>query len=167
MSYDKVQKLSCHIDNNNKPIDSLSDGLKVSLGGELEKYSDALGRNAVWGKESKINKLPSYLCVNFVRFYWKKESAVGGTKAGRAKILRSVAYPRLLDLFGFCSESLQQKLLVGRDEEQKQRGLEDEERLAGKKKLAEESDKMMKGEQETESAEVREAKKVVGKALKA
>lgn len=41
-----------------------------------------------------------------MRFYWKKESNVGGTKAGKAKILRSVAYPRVLDLYKFCSESL-------------------------------------------------------------
>lgn len=82
----------------------------------MEKYSDALGRNAVWNKTSKVNKLPSYICINFVRFYWKKESAVGGTKAGRAKILRSVAYPRLLDLFEFCSDGLQKTLLIGRNE---------------------------------------------------
>lgn len=106
VQYEDVSKLSCHIDNNNKPIDSLQAGLEISLSGELEKYSDALGRNTVFNKTSKVHKLPSYICVNFVRFYWKKESAVGGTKAGRAKILRSVAYPRLLDLFEFCSESL-------------------------------------------------------------
>ena len=90
--------------------------------------------------------MPSYICINFVRFYWKKESAVGGTKAGRAKILRSVAYPRLLDLFEYCSESLQKTLLVGRDIEQKQREADDAARLEGKKKDAEVSDKMMKGE---------------------
>jgi len=72
----------------------------------MEKFSEALQRNAIWNKTSKINKLPSYICINFVRFYWKKESAVGGTKAGRAKILRSVAYPRVLDLFEYCSKSL-------------------------------------------------------------
>jgi len=33
VSAESVQKLSCHIDNNNKPIDSLQDGLKISLGG--------------------------------------------------------------------------------------------------------------------------------------
>ena len=119
VSYETQQKLSCHIDNNNKPIDSLQDGLKISLGGQMEKFSEALQRNSLWNKTSKVNKLPSYICINFVRFYWKKESNVGGTKAGRAKILRSVAYPRLLDLFEYCSESLQKKLLVGRDIETK------------------------------------------------
>jgi len=71
-SKETVFKLSCHIDNNNKPIDDLAAGLRVSLIGELEKHSQVLDRNAIHKKESKINKLPSYLCVNFVRFYWKQ-----------------------------------------------------------------------------------------------
>jgi ubiquitin carboxyl-terminal hydrolase 14 len=41
-----------------------------------------------------------------VRFYWKKESTVSGTKAGKAKILRSVAYPKVLDVYEFCSGEL-------------------------------------------------------------
>jgi len=48
-------------------------------------------------------------------------------------------------MFEFCSESLQQTLLVGREEEQKARQIEDVARLEGKKKDAEQSDKMMKG----------------------
>jgi ubiquitin carboxyl-terminal hydrolase 14 len=80
----------------------------------MEKFSEILQRNAVFKKTSKINKLPNYLCVQFVRFYWKKESNVGGTKAGKAKILRSVMYPRVLDLYKFCSDSLQKTLNEGR-----------------------------------------------------
>lgn len=36
---EKVLRLSCHIDNGNKPIDLLNEGLKVSLCGQIEKYS--------------------------------------------------------------------------------------------------------------------------------
>jgi hypothetical protein len=36
---ESVLKLSCHIDNNNKPIDHLVEGLKISLEGEVQKYS--------------------------------------------------------------------------------------------------------------------------------
>ena len=50
-------KLSCHIDNQNKPVDQLDEGLKVSLEGEIEKRSEVLGRNAVFKKVSKINRL--------------------------------------------------------------------------------------------------------------
>ena len=81
-------KLSCHIDNTTNPITQLSEGIKASLYEEFEKQSPMLERNCLYSKESKINKLPSYLTVHFVRFYWKKESVVSGTKAGKAKILK-------------------------------------------------------------------------------
>jgi ubiquitin carboxyl-terminal hydrolase 14 len=130
---ESVLKLPCHIDNNNNPIDQLQDGLKISLEGEMEKFSEALQRNAVFKKTSKVSKLPSYLCIQFVRFYWKKESNVGGTKAGKAKILRSVAYPRVLDLYHFCSDGLRKTLDDGRLIEEEQRKAEDVARLEGKK----------------------------------
>jgi hypothetical protein len=57
VSKEQVLKLSCHIDNNSKPVDQLSDGLKASLEGDIEKYSDLLGRNSVYTKQTKINKL--------------------------------------------------------------------------------------------------------------
>jgi ubiquitin carboxyl-terminal hydrolase 14 len=63
VTHEEVLKLSCHIDNNNKPIDSLSDGLEISLSGQMEKNSEVLGRNALFDKTSRVNKLPSYLCV--------------------------------------------------------------------------------------------------------
>lgn len=85
---ENVLRLACHIDNNNNPINHMAEGLKISLEGDIEKRSDVLGRNCIYTKTSKINKLPSYLTVHFVRFYWKKESATSGTKAGKAKILR-------------------------------------------------------------------------------
>lgn len=143
---ENVLKLSCHIDNNNNPINNLNDGLEISLTGDVEKFSDALQRNAIFKKTSKVNKLPSYLCIQFVRFYWKKESAVGGTKAGKAKILRSVMYPRIFDLYPFCSAELKKSLDHGREFQAKLREEEDNARLEGKKKEAEESDKMVSGE---------------------
>lgn len=60
---EKVFKLSCHIDNNNNPINNIQDGLDISLQGEVEKFSEILQRNAVFKKKSLVNKLPSYLCV--------------------------------------------------------------------------------------------------------
>jgi len=59
ISNEKVLKLSCHIDNNNKPINMLSEGLRISLEGDIEKRSPTLGRDAVYHKVSKINKLVS------------------------------------------------------------------------------------------------------------
>lgn len=57
-------RLSCHIDNNNNPINHLAEGLKISLNGDMEKFSDTLQRNAVYHKESKINKLVS--CIHIL-----------------------------------------------------------------------------------------------------
>ena len=63
VTHENVLKLPCHIDNNNNPINSIQEGLEISLTGELEKFSEVLQRNAVFKKTSKINKLPSYLCI--------------------------------------------------------------------------------------------------------
>lgn len=134
--------------------------------GEIEKFSNVLQKNAVFNRTQKVNSLPSYLCINFVRFYWKQESAVGGTKAGRAKILRSVMYPRVLDLYQFCSDSLKVKLDAGRELEQTQRAADDAARLEGKKKQAEESDKQVSGETEAINDEDKERNRLVGQAAK-
>lgn len=75
-------------------------------------------------------------------------------------------YPRVLDLYPFCSASLKEKLDRGREVEQKQREAEDAARLEGKKKLAEESDKMVSGEQQAINDEEKERKRLVGKAAK-
>jgi hypothetical protein len=40
--YENVLKLPCHIDNNNNPINSIQEGLDISLAGELEKFSQVL-----------------------------------------------------------------------------------------------------------------------------
>jgi len=119
----------------------------------------------VFKKTSRVSKLPGYLCVQFVRFYWKKESNVGGTKAGKAKILRSVAYPRVFDIYNFCSDELKKSLDLGREFEAKIRQEEDAATLEGKRKEAETYDKEMKGQSE-ETKEERDQKKVVGAALK-
>lgn len=161
-----VLKLSCHIDNNNNPINSIQEGLEISLAGEMEKFSEILGRNAIFSKTSKVNRLPSYLCVQFVRFYWKKESAVGGTKAGKAKILRSVIFPKVLDLYKFCSPELQKTLDEGRSLDQKQREEIDKAILEGKKALAAENDRQVKGLEQNQTQEEKEAKGLVGKAAK-
>uniref|UniRef100_A0A1J3JGT6 ubiquitinyl hydrolase 1 n=1 Tax=Noccaea caerulescens TaxID=107243 RepID=A0A1J3JGT6_NOCCA len=82
----------------------LHEGLKHGLQGELEKTSPALGRTAVYIKESLIDSLPRCLTVQFVRCFWKRE---GNQKA---KILRKVDYPLELDISDLCSEDLRRKL---------------------------------------------------------
>ena len=56
---ENVMKLSCVIENGAKPADSLQQGLKLSFEGEIEKNSPKLGRDAIWTKVSKVNRLVS------------------------------------------------------------------------------------------------------------
>jgi ubiquitin carboxyl-terminal hydrolase 14 len=49
---------------------------------EIEKLSPTLNRQAMYTKKSRISRLPSYLTINFVRFYWKASEQI------KAKILR-------------------------------------------------------------------------------
>ena len=55
-------------------------------------------------------------------------------------------FPKIFDLYNFCTPALKSQLDVGREVEAKQREEEDRIRLEGIKKLAEESDKMVSGE---------------------
>jgi ubiquitin carboxyl-terminal hydrolase 14 len=100
-----VFAMKCHI---SQEVNHLHEGLKHGLKGELEKTSQLLGRSALFIKESHINKLPQYLTVQFVRFFWKRESNQ------KAKILRKVGYPLVLDVLEFCTDELKEKLVEPR-----------------------------------------------------
>ncbi|KAJ8460853.1 hypothetical protein OPV22_033779 [Ensete ventricosum] len=102
---ESVYALKCHI---SQDINHLHEGLKRGLKSELEKMSTSLGRSAVFSKESRISELPRYLTVQFVRFFWKRESNQ------KAKILRKVDYPLELDVYELCSDELRQKLQTPR-----------------------------------------------------
>jgi len=41
------------------------------LDGVIEKHSAILSRNASWSKTQRISRLPKYLAVQYMRFYWK------------------------------------------------------------------------------------------------
>ncbi|RYO76642.1 hypothetical protein DL766_007372 [Monosporascus sp. MC13-8B] len=99
-------KLNCHID---ASTNHLRDGILNGLTEKLEKRSGALGRDAVYTKTSKISRLPKYLTVHFVRFFWKRETRK------KAKIMRKVTFPHELDVVEFCDESLKKLLVPVRD----------------------------------------------------
>ncbi|XP_022723680.1 ubiquitin carboxyl-terminal hydrolase 7-like isoform X3 [Durio zibethinus] len=80
---ESVYSLKCHI---SQEVNHLHEGLKHGLKSELEKASPALGRSATYLKESRINGLPRYLTIQFVRFFWKRESNQ------KAKILREITW---------------------------------------------------------------------------
>jgi ubiquitin carboxyl-terminal hydrolase 14 len=105
-SEDVFLKLDCHI---SKDINHLRDGILAGLEEKLEKKSPVLDRNAVYTKKSQISRLPKYLTVHFVRFFWKREAQK------KAKIMRKVTFPHELDVVEFCTEELRKMLIPVRD----------------------------------------------------
>lgn len=48
------------------------EGIKLSLEGELEKNSPLDNQLHTYHKTIKFTKLPNYLLVQMVRFYWRE-----------------------------------------------------------------------------------------------
>ncbi|KAH9281459.1 Ubiquitin carboxyl-terminal hydrolase 14 [Echinococcus granulosus] len=117
---DTFSQLSCFII---KDVKYLHTGIRNGLEGTLTKNSATLGREAVYKKVSRISRLPGYLCIQFMRFFYKEKEKVN------AKILKDVKFPLSLDLFEFCTKELQAKLLPQRE---KARAEDDAEAMAAK-----------------------------------
>lgn len=62
--------LQCNISNT---INDMHAGILASLSQPIEKHSTQLNRTAVYKEESRISRLPMYLSVHFVRFYWRRD----------------------------------------------------------------------------------------------
>ncbi len=105
-SEDVFLKLDCHI---NKDINHLRDGILAGLEEKIEKRSPTLERDTIYTKKSRIARLPKYLTVHFVRFFWKREAQK------KAKIMRKVSFPPELDVVEFCTETLRKQLVPVRD----------------------------------------------------
>jgi ubiquitin carboxyl-terminal hydrolase 14 len=124
---DHFLKLDCHID---KDINHLRDGIIAGLQEKIEKHSPALDRDAMYTKRSRIARLPKYLTVHFVRFYWKRESQK------KAKIMRKVTFPAELDVVEFCTDELKKRLIPLRDRIREiRKDEEDAERARKRQKL--------------------------------
>lgn len=98
---ESIRMLKCHI---SRDVNHLNQGIKEGLEDSIEKHSEKLGRSAKWKRTSKLNKIPPFVIVQFVRFFWKPVEQV------KAKILRNVSFPVQLDLFDLCTKELQDKL---------------------------------------------------------
>ncbi|KAK4102788.1 cysteine proteinase [Parathielavia hyrcaniae] len=106
LSKEPFLKLDCHIDNQTA---HLRDGLVNKLSEKIEKESEVLGRNVSYTKTTKISRLPKYLTVHFVRFFWKRDVQK------KAKIMRKVTFPHELDAVEFCTDELKKALIPVRD----------------------------------------------------
>lgn len=102
-------------------------GLRSRMEEHITKNSPTLGRDAVYKKSNKINRLPAYLTIQFVRFYFKEKEAIN------AKILKDVKFPLSLDVFELCSEDLQKKLVPAREKFKEQEDKFAEEQTKAKK----------------------------------
>lgn len=135
-SSDSFLKLDCHI---NKETNHLRDGILDGLEEQIEKNSPTLGRDALYTKRSRISRLPKYLTVHFVRFFWKRETQK------KAKIMRKVTFPAELDAVEFCTEELQKQLIPVRDKVREIRKDEqDVERARKRQKIAHEREEALK-----------------------
>lgn len=105
-SNDSFRVLQCNISSS---TNDMSQGIKDSLNQQIEKNSETLGRIAVYNEESRINRLPAYLTIHFVRFYWRRE--IGK----KTKIMRKVRFPIELDVTDFLSDELKSKTRAYRD----------------------------------------------------
>lgn len=103
---DTVRTLKCHIV---QSVNHLVDGLSAALSETIDMVSESLGRSARWARVSRLDTLPPYLAVQFVRFAWKPVERV------RAKILRNVSFPLTLDVYDFCTEESLSRMAGARE----------------------------------------------------
>ena len=87
----------------------LREGLQLALDEKIEKNSPSLGREAVYTRKSRISRLPQYLPIHLVRFFWRKDTQK------KAKILRKVTFQHEIDVTEFCTDELRSKLIPVRD----------------------------------------------------
>uniref|UniRef100_H2UAX6 Ubiquitin carboxyl-terminal hydrolase n=1 Tax=Takifugu rubripes TaxID=31033 RepID=H2UAX6_TAKRU len=82
-------QLSCFI---NQEVKYLATGLRLRLQEEITKMSATLDRNALYIKSSKLSRLPGYLTVQMVRFFYKEKEAVNAKVLKRPDGAKEVKY---------------------------------------------------------------------------
>nr|CAB3267544.1 ubiquitin carboxyl-terminal hydrolase 14-like [Phallusia mammillata] len=136
-STEKSLQLNCFI---SQEVKYMLTGIKSKLKEEITKASPTLGRDAIYQKTSSIKRLPGYLCVQMVRFYFKEKGAVN------AKILKDVKFPMSFDAYELCSPELKERLRPVRDK------FEAEEEAKAEAQIA---DKLAGGKPKTATQQVR------------
>lgn len=96
-------QLSCFI---NQEVKYLNTGLRLRLQEEITKHSPSLERNALYIKSSKLSRLPAYLTIQMVRFFYKEKESVN------AKVLKDVKFPLMLDVYELCTSEVQEKMVA-------------------------------------------------------
>ncbi|KAL8435606.1 hypothetical protein ACSSS7_002377 [Eimeria intestinalis] len=111
---ERHRKLTCFLGTPQKPVSTIDESLKFSLGDEVVQVgSSSAGANGAADtliRTNKISSLALYLIVHFMRFEWK----TGGAESEKAKICRSVKFSQTLDMYTYCTKELQDSFKVGR-----------------------------------------------------
>lgn len=145
-------KLDCHI---NTSISHLRDGILAGLTSQIEKHSESLNRDAIYTKASQISRVPKYLTVHFVRFFWKRDTQK------KAKIMKKVTFPAELDVVEFCTDELKKQLIPVRDKVREIRKDEqDVSRARKRQKLAHKQEEDRKADADRMDVEAAPIKKV-------
>ena len=105
-NFESFLQLSCFI---SQDVKYLQTGLKLRLEDRITKFSSTLGRDAVYLKTSRISRLPAYVCIQLVRFFYKEKEKVS------AKVLKDIKFPITLDVFELCTPELQNKFIPARE----------------------------------------------------
>lgn len=106
VDYEDSLKLNCHID---IKTNFLRDGILSGLKETIEKYSDTLQSNTEYEITRSITRLPKYLTVHFMRFFWRRDTQK------KSKILRRVQFPFELDLAEMLDSSIKNDKVAVRD----------------------------------------------------
>lgn len=119
--YDLHRKLVCNIqggsDNSSQAnVTHVIEGINLSLNGKVQKQSDLLGRDAMWTRSQKMDRLPPVLVVQFGRFYWKDTPDSQDHTGVKCKIMKPITFEATLDVYEFCSTRVQKVLKKSRDE---------------------------------------------------
>lgn len=135
--------LPCNID---AETETLEAGLEKSMTEQFTAARD--GQECVFNRTSKLGALPEYLFVQFVRFAWRKD-----TKQ-KAKSLKPVAFPLILDVNMLCSDELKKTLIPEREEVKKARDefVENRKRLRQKTKFDEAEEQAQKKKREDDGS---------------
>ncbi|CAG8440358.1 2082_t:CDS:10 [Acaulospora morrowiae] len=151
VSTDTFTKLSCHT---SQTVSHMASGILESLqDDQIDKHSPTLDRSAKYSSTLRISRLPAYLTVHFVRFYWKRQQRI------KAKVLRKIKFPFELDASEFCTDELKTKIAPVRN-----RLMElDKERSDAKRKakLAGSPEEKVQEESKIDSSVIEELKKLV------
>eukprot|EP01089_Gocevia_fonbrunei_P015612 TRINITY_DN4609_c0_g1_i1.p1 TRINITY_DN4609_c0_g1~~TRINITY_DN4609_c0_g1_i1.p1 ORF type:complete len:466 (-),score=103.12 TRINITY_DN4609_c0_g1_i1:63-1460(-) len=117
-------KIECHIGNQTA---FLVEGIQDKWTEQITKHSTVLQKDAQYQVVKKISKLPYYLNVQLIRFFWKPDANI------KAKITRTVEFPFLLDISQLCTDELKEKLKVVKDKirEREDKKLEKDRQLGG------------------------------------